>query len=302
MNQHNWPRPVTKILVGLLLCLLFAACSTVRIGYSQGERLAYWWLDSYVDFDASQKAAVKPDIARLLQWHRQTQLSIYRQFLLQLQQQLQGGMNRDGFETMSRQAEQFSQTLMQHAVPELARLALSLNQSNLDHLRQKFESNNAEYRKKYLQSNPEAREKKRIKRVLEQAEDWFGRLEKDQELKIRRLILARPASNRFWLEERIERQQLILTVLEKIVRDKPSVAQAEELIRQALHESVARTAEPARKAFFDAWHEASMNLMLTVVNSTSTQQKAHAVKKVQGWIDDIDYLLARNRPGAAANP
>jgi hypothetical protein len=278
----------------LLWCLL-SSCSTIRLGYQQADRLVYWWLDGYVDFDASQKGAVKQDIARLLQWHRQNQLGQYQQFLLQLQRQLQGNLSRADLDADSAQIEQLSQATLLHAVPELSRLALSLKSANLTHLSQKFEANNAEFRKKNMQDKPEQRDKNRYKRVLQQAEDWFGGFDSEQEQKIRRMALARPSNNPLWLEERIERQQKILTVLGQIVRDKPAPEATQALIRQVLTDSFARTTDPARKAFFDAWHDATQNMVLAIVHDATPQQKAHAVKKVQGWLDDVGYLLGQGK-------
>ena len=48
----------------LSVCVLLAACSTLRIGYSQADTLAYWWLDRYLDFNAAQTPQVRQTLAQ----------------------------------------------------------------------------------------------------------------------------------------------------------------------------------------------------------------------------------------------
>lgn len=40
-------------MIALLVSL--SGCSMVRLSYDQGPRLAWWWLDGYVDFSREQK-------------------------------------------------------------------------------------------------------------------------------------------------------------------------------------------------------------------------------------------------------
>ncbi len=73
----------------LAACLL-QACSTVKITYNQAHELAYWYLDGYVDFNASQSLLLKEELAKLQTWHRQTQLPGYIETLQKLKQKMPG--------------------------------------------------------------------------------------------------------------------------------------------------------------------------------------------------------------------
>ena len=50
------------------------ACNALKLGYQQGDRLAYWWIDNYVDVSASQEPLTRDAIARFFAWHRKDQL------------------------------------------------------------------------------------------------------------------------------------------------------------------------------------------------------------------------------------
>src|SRR3954471_5206943 len=62
-------------IIGLLaLAAGITACSTVKLAYNNLDDIAYWWMDSYVDFGDEQAARVRADLARLHRWHRQKEL------------------------------------------------------------------------------------------------------------------------------------------------------------------------------------------------------------------------------------
>ena len=141
---------LARLLLVLLLVVFLGSCSTARLGYSNADTLSYWWLDGYVDFRASQKAKVKQDIARLLRWHRSTQLPQYVQVLKQMQATL---VRPSVFEIEASfvQVEQFSQTILLQALPELSDFMLSMDESQRAFLARKFEKNNDDYRDKYVE-------------------------------------------------------------------------------------------------------------------------------------------------------
>lgn len=276
----------------LLLLVLLSSCSTVRIGYANGGSLLYWWLDGYVDFDSAQKPLVKRDINQLLLWHRKTQLPQYAQFLAQMQRQMQASPGHAEIEAGMHQIEQFSQATMLKAVPELTDLALSMNEAQILYLAKKFDKNNEEFRKKYMTDTPEAQQKTRFKKVMSELEDWFGGFSSEQEDAIRQYADKRPANYVFWMEERILRQQKILLLIRQLQQDKPGREAAQALVQKAVLASFEHPAQPERKAQFDAWNDSTIDMVVFVIKDATPKQKAHAHKKLQGYIDDCQYLLA----------
>src|SRR6478672_6628882 len=91
MTQNSSMRPPRKLaqVAGmLLLVVLLAGCSMARLGYNNAETVSYFWLNSYIGFDADQKPWVKKEIAGLVAWHRRTQLQEYAQLLAEAQQRV----------------------------------------------------------------------------------------------------------------------------------------------------------------------------------------------------------------------
>ena len=96
--QNGWTRlpRIIALLALLALSGVLVACSAVKAVYSQAPELAYWYLDSYVDFNGAQSLQVKAGLSKVQAWHRQTQLPAYIEILQTLQQRLPSNVSDPG--------------------------------------------------------------------------------------------------------------------------------------------------------------------------------------------------------------
>lgn len=285
-------RRFTATLLTLML-VLAAGCSSLRLAYNNGDTVLYWWLNAYVDLDRDQKGWVREDIDQLFDWHRKTQLRDYVEILRKGQRQLQGNVTQADLLADYDEIKHRTQTLLLKAAPELADLARSLKPEQIAQMEKKFKSNNDDYRKKYLSGDQEKRQQLRYKKSMEQFELWFGSFSSEQEAAIRKASDARPLDNEIWLDERQRRQRNVLNLVQKVQREKLDKGATVALINVLIKDSFARLDQSERKAFFDSFEESTANLVLTVIKIATPAQKAHAVKRMQGWIDDFNSLAAQ---------
>ena len=277
----------------LLLTILLAGCSALRLGYANGDTFVYWWLDGYTDFTDEQKPWVRAHVNRLFDWHRKTQLRDYAQLLEQIRQRLQRGpaepaeVRRD-FDAIRKRAA----LVLDKAVPELTDLALAMQPHQIAHLEKKFAANTEKYRKEYLQGNVEDRQRLRFKKVMKQAEYWFGNFSDEQEARIRKASDARPLDYDVWMTERLRRQHEMLRMLRKIQAEKPPREAVSGMIREFVARSFENFTYAENKAFFDGSSEGMAQLIATIVNVATPEQKAHAARRLQKWIEDCHELAA----------
>jgi hypothetical protein len=59
-----------------------------------------------------------------------------------------------------------------------------------------------------------------------------------------------------------------------------------------VRDSLDRFDAPERKAFYDTYVDATSKYILTAIKIATPDQKAHAQKRMQGWIDDFNNLAA----------
>ncbi|RZT05618.1 hypothetical protein SAMN05216319_5086 [Duganella sp. CF402] len=299
MQKSNMPPVGRRTLYGLFLIMLMtvlAGCSSLRLAYNNGDTLLYWWIDGYVDLNSDQKDWVRKDIDELFRWHRKTQLRDYMQILQTAQRQLAAGPTAADLHNDYDEIKDRTELLLFKALPELADLARSLQPDQIATLERKFAANTAEFRKKNMRGDREAQQKFRYQKSMEQFELWFGNFTSEQEAQIRKASDARPLDNALWLDERQRRQKMILTAVRKVQQDKLSKDATIALLHTLIKDSFDRMDQPSeRKAFFDAAEEGNVQLILTVIQLATPAQKAHANKRMQGWIDDLKQLAAEQR-------
>lgn len=284
-----------RVRLGFLMLLIVAAagCSSIRLTYDHGDTLLYWWLNAYVDLDSDQKAWVKQDIDKLFQWHRKTQLNDYAQFLAGAQKQLQADkvtqadLLADYDDVMKR-----TQALLIRALPDLTDLARSLKPEQIEAMEKKFAKNNDEFRKKNMKGDAAKQQEFRYDKSMEQFELWFGSFSDEQEAQIRKASDARPLDNQLWLDERMRRQNAILAAVRKVQSEKLGKEATTAVLRDLINDSFGPSQHAGHEAFSESYKVGTAQLVLTVIKLANAEQKDHAIKRMQGWIDDFKGLAA----------
>ena len=294
MKKFNTPPTLfqrARLLFLAALMVLAAGCSTIRFTYNHGDTLLYWWLNAYLDLDSDQSDWVKKDIDKLFQWHRSTQLRDYAGLLVNMQRQLaDGNVTQADLLTDYRDIKARTELLAFKALPDLADLAMSIKPEQIAQMEKKFAKNNEDFRRKFMRGSLEDQHEARFKKAKEQFELWFGNFSRDQEAQLRKASDARPLDNEIWLQERMLRQKKIVTLLRRIHQEKLNKEQTMSAIHGLLRDFFNRMEAPERKAFFDAYIDNTSKFILTAIRLTTPEQKAHAQKRMQGWINDFNAL------------
>lgn len=289
-TQDSWTQRF-RLLCVVAVTLAVVACSSVRFAYNQGDTLLYWWVDAYLDLDSEQSGQVKADIGQLFSWHRKTQLKDYSQFLTNAQKQVANpNLTHADLKADYKDIRTRTELLAYKALPDLADLALSIKPEQLAKMEEKFAKNNETFRKKFVRIDKEKQQKQRYKKSMEQFNLWFGDFSSEQEAILRKASDARPLNNELWLSERVLRQKRIMAAMREIQQKKMNKEATMAALQGLIKEIFNRQEAPEHKAFFDSYTDGSIALVHTAVKIATPAQKAHAQKRMQGWIDDFKVL------------
>jgi hypothetical protein len=278
----------------IAMVALAAGCSTIRFTYNHGDTLLYWWLNAYIDLDSDQSTWVKQDIDKLFQWHRQTQLHDYAGLLANMQRQLAGNPTQADLLSDYRDIKARTELLAFKALPELADVARSVKPDQIAQMEEKFTKNNEKFRKTYMSGDQDHQRKVRFEKSMDQLDLWFGPFAHDQLAILRKASDARPLDNEIWLQERKLRQQKIVALLRRVQQEKLNKEQTMAAIHDLLRDTFDRFEAPERKAFFDAYTDSTSTYILTAIRIATPDQKAHAQKRMQGWINDFNALATNH--------
>lgn len=290
-NSIMRPRPSRPAFLMLLMAaLLLSACSMLNLAYRNGETLSYWWINGYIDVESSQRPWLKERIGRLFDWHRKTQLGDYIDLLVLAQKQLQHPVDRQLLQNDLAEVKKRIAVIVEHALPDMADLALDLRPQQIEEIAGKFASANSDYRKNYLRGDTAQRQRYRFKNFMGQAEYWFGDFSREQESQIRKALDAVPIDNDRYFAARLQRQRELLDVLRKIHAERPSREATMQLLRGQAMALFEPPGGAEHAAFFAARQEGMLNAAVMVINSATPAQRKRAVAKLQDFIDDFRRL------------
>lgn len=218
---------VSLVLVGLLL----AGCSTVKLAYNQAPQLLSWQLNRYLDLSQPQAERVRDELADLHRWHRDTLLPEHAGLLQKLRQQLPAPMSAEqacrAYADLRTQIDQ----LLARAEPSLVWLASDLSEAQIRSLQKKQADSNADWKKEWLDPPPDKLREHRYELLLSRTEDFYGTLQAPQKAALRSYIAQSSFDPQRTYAERQRRQQDLVQVLRKIAAERGNTEQARTLLR-----------------------------------------------------------------------
>ena len=281
---------IRLILISLLLVTI-SACSSIQLGYNQGDTLIRWWIDDYVDLNEAQSEFVAAALKRQFSWHRSEQLPQIQASLNKLKRKLSKPLTvpeaLDSYQDMRKHIT----AAIEHMSRDAAMLALSMNLDQLKVMEKKYAKTNEKFRKQYLSGSPAQRLEGRTEKVIENTENIVGSVSKDQANQIAKLVEAYPVDMDGVYKERIRRQKDLIAVLRKIITEKPSIEVTETLLLKYIQTfEYGYTQE--QKEFEMARLDSSVKLTVAITQIITESQRKNAQDKVGDWIDDIKVLIA----------
>ena len=246
---------IMAVRTGLLLALAaLHGCSTTsaaRLAYNQSPDLAYWLLDGYADFNGAQSLQVKAALARLQDWHRQTQLPLYAQSLQSLQQLAPADISADQACSTAAEARTRLAAIMEQIEPAAASVAATLQPAQLETLARKFAKTNAEWRGDFIDVSVQKVQTRRFKQARERAELLYGSLTDAQTEALKRAMTQSIFNPALTYTERQRRQQDTLQTLKTITAaaTTANAAEVSSTARASVHALASRTVTSPNAAF-----------------------------------------------------
>lgn len=284
---------LSRIIGALALAMLLAACSAIKLGYNALPEVSYWWLDSYLDFNEAQTPKVREDLTRLHQWHRQTELPRYVALLQRVEQLAPGPVSAQQVCAVADEIRQHIDTITQQAEPAVVAQALALTPEQITHLARKYASNDAEFRRDWLDATPAAQQERRLKRLLERSESIYGTLGDAQREVITQQLARSVFDARLVHAERLRRQQDAVQTLRGIAASPEPSAERARLALRGWLERLRVPPVPEHRRHFEALLQENCALVAALHNSTTAPQREGAVRRLRAYQRDLRELASQ---------
>ena len=282
-----------QIISALALAFLLSACSAVKIAYNQSPDIAYWYLDSYVDFTGSQSLQMKEDLQKLQTWHRQTQLPAYVEMLQKIQQQMPADIQESQVCALVADVRSKLLTVADRAEPVLATLMVTLSTEQLAQMKRKFADGNTDYREDYVEATPKAVRNKRYKLAVDRAEKLYGKMSDQQLIFIGQRVDNSPFNAALSYAERLRRQRDALAIFTKAIETQHTPEQNRSVLK-ALTQRLVNSPDAANRTYMEALKKDGCKNVADLHNRTTAAQRIKAVEALQGYEQDLKTLIAQN--------
>jgi hypothetical protein len=282
-------------IIGVLLAALaMGGCSAVRLGYNSGPTLAYWWLDSYFDFDTDQSLRVRNDLQSVQDWHRKNELPLLEKKLKELQTMAPNPVTTEQVCRLVEELQTRLQVTLERMTPTIATIAPTLQITQLEHMVEEFDRRDRKWKEVWIEGTPAERSERRVKQISERAESFYGTLEPAQLAIVRTHIASSSFDGPRQFREKQRRHQDALQVLRKIRSGEIRAAQAQTELRGLLDRTLKAPA-PAYRRYMEQLTSESCAAMAALHNSSTPQQRTRLLETLKGYEGDA-RALASQRP------
>lgn len=180
-------------------------CNKIKIGYEYADWFFIYSIEENFDLDKTQRNLLKGEVAAYFEWHRKQMLPEYFGFTQYIAAAMKNGLTASEVDSGHARFKELHRLTMAPVTERAASLLVGLNASQIDGWLEKQKKKNDKHRKNFS-GTLEQRLDHRYQRILEELEDWTGRLSKEQRKKIKDLNATLPWNGLLWLDSREKMQ------------------------------------------------------------------------------------------------
>lgn len=277
---------------GLLatILLLLGGCSLAGMAYNRAPYFVASELEDAFDLSPAQVDQLDPRLQQFFAWHREQELSRYRELLQHAALAVADGITDAEFLRLQKGITDARDRSLEKLIDSLADLAVSLTPQQIESYQQYHRESSEEFLD-YLEKSPQQREIYRVERAYERLESWFGEFDFFLAEKINARLQTVPDIYQPWFEFR-EKRHLALV---KALRDdlgKPVDRDKLKAIMLDPATDYARAFEPARQAYWQGYAAA----LADISSWLSDKQRQRAVTRLQKYASIIDQLSSQPPP------
>ncbi len=278
----------TKAIVILTLITAVAACSFKTV-YNRLDYLIPEYVEGMVTLDDVLEEELEQSTLVLLEWHRNTQLKQYADWLSALQRDMATQLTEQQVEQRITEMDRFWRSLSAKVNDEMAHLLPLLNKEQLDELFMNIEDTNEEFREESVDLNEEQRIEDYVERISDTYQGWIGELTDEQQRMLEQAATELVSTAELRLQRRLQWQHGI----REILAEEDTVQNKTDRLRQFLagfedidDETMKEKSEINRGII--------VRLTVQISHSMTEDQQAHFISKTNDYIRMLTEL-AENR-------
>jgi hypothetical protein len=277
---------VRAMAVGAAL-LAATGCNKLRLGYEYVDWLVIYSVEDNFDLDKLQRSRFKEDVSGYFKWHRKSMLPVYAAYLDDVADSVRTGLKASQIDSGYARYESLRRQTLEPIIDKALVLLVSLTPDQIDGWMEHQKKKNQKLRKDFSGSLEEKLDH-RAGKIIDEMEDWTGRLTADQKARIKVLNHTLPWNGILWLDWREKIEDRIADLLKK---HGPQDELRHYLEDYYLHPEKLRSEE-----YQTRFHEFEIKLRIMILmihNILTPQQKQQFITQVEKQAKDFRAMSAQ---------
>jgi hypothetical protein len=267
-----------------LAAFALLGCNKLGLLYEYADKLVLYNVEDNFDLDKPQRTRVKEDIEAYFGWHRRQMLPAYVDFLVFIAGSMRNGLKPAEVDSGYRRYQALARATMDSVTGKSVVMLQSLAPEQIDAWQDKQRKKNQKQRKQFSGSLQE-RLDQRCKKIIDEMEDWTGRLTKEQKSRIKVLNNSLPWNGNLWLDTR----EMVQDSLAAMLRRKAPAADLEALLTAYFRGADSLKSEEYRTRNRE-FERRLCTLIYMIHNTLTTEQKRSFLQQVDKTAQDFRAL------------
>ena len=273
-------------LVACVLCL--TACSGTTFVYNRLDTILPWYVDDYVELNATQERQLEEILRPFLDWHRQQELPRYVALLERVDSSLDQEVTPAELAGIYDEMQVAWLRLEQESLDGLLELGASLSDAQVEEFLVYMRERQEEYEEEYLSRSGSEYREEIYDNLADTLEDYLGRLTSEQKDLLRQAAAEFERADEVWLQERAASIERLAVMLQR----QPGW---QERIREAVRQR-GETASPRYQQVYQHNLDAVFAAVAGVLNSRTQLQDRYLREELAGLREDLETLIAQGLP------
>jgi len=270
----------------VLACVLcLGACSGTTFVYNRLDTILPWYVDDYVELDATQERQLEEILRPFLHWHRQQELPRYVELLNQLDSSLDHEVTPTDLANIYDEMQVAWLRLEQESLDGLLELGASLSDAQVQEFLAYMRERQDEYEEEYLTRSGSEYREEIYDNFADTLEDYLGRLTTEQKERLRQAVAEFERADEVWLQERAASIERLAVMLQR----EPGW---QERVREAVKRR-GETVSPRYQEVYQHNLDAVFAAVAGVLNSRSERQDRYLREELAGLREDLETLIAQ---------
>ena len=278
----------SKAVILIALIATVAACSFKTL-YNRLDYLIPEYVEGMVTLDDVLEQKLEQRTRGLLNWHRNTQLKQYAEWLSAIQRDMGTRLTEEKVEQRIKEMDKFWRSLAEKVNDEMAYLLPLLDKEQQEELFINLEDKNKEFREEFADLNDEQRIDDYMEDISGTYENWIGELTEKQEQSVEQAAAELVSTAELRFQRRLQWQRGI----REILAEDGSTQSKSEKLRQFMAE-YEDVDDESTKQKSEINKKIIVRLTVQISHSMTAEHKEYFTSKTNDYIRMLREL-AENR-------